>query len=78
LTPFEDSQERRVTSRANFADPGLGFQPDRSMIAGSQIDYYRPGTTIAAAPGFNQAPSIRADFFGPNLKNPSDLTCPRT
>jgi hypothetical protein len=63
LTPSEAHQESRVTLRANSADPGLGFQPSRSMIAGSQIDYYRSGTTIAAAPRFNQAPSIRGDFF---------------
>jgi len=47
------------------------------MKSCSQIDYYRSGTTIAAAPCFYQAATIRADFFRPNLKNPTDLTSPQ-
>ena len=61
------------------------------MMGCSQIDYYRSGTTIAAPARFNQAATIRADFFRPNLKlvlrspakpdvggNPTDLTNPQT
>jgi hypothetical protein len=32
------------------------------------MDYYQSGKTIAAAPRFNQAATIRADFFRPDLK----------
>jgi hypothetical protein len=78
LTLSPDRPELRVTSRTNFADLDLGTQPDCSMMACSQIDYYRSGTTIATVAPFNQAATIRADFFRPNLNNPTDLTCPQT
>jgi hypothetical protein len=77
LSLFPDKPELRVTLRTNSADLDPGSQSNRSMMACSQIDYYRSGTTIATATHFNQAATIRADFFRPNLNNPTDLTCPQ-
>jgi hypothetical protein len=62
LTLFPDTPELRAKSRTNFADPGPEWQPNRSMMACSQIDYYRSGTTIAAIVPFNQAATIRGGF----------------
>jgi hypothetical protein len=62
LTLFPDTPELRAKSRTNFVDPGPEWQPNRSMMACSQIDYYRSGTTIAAIVPFNQAATIRDGF----------------
>jgi hypothetical protein len=62
LTLFPDTPELRAKSRTNFADPGPEPRPNRSMMACSQIDYYRSGTTIAAIVPFIQAATIRGGF----------------